>query len=241
MEKFSNRVGQQFGNYRLMRMLGRGGMAEVYLGKHLYLKTDAAIKLQHGQLTEYHTQLFTREAQTIASLKHPHILRILDFGVDASTPYLIMEYASGGSLRERHPFGSIVPLANVVTYVKQVAAALQYAHHNKLIHRDVKPENILMLDKSFIALSDFGIVALAHSTSSLQTADTAGTAQYMAPEQIQGRPHPASDQYSLGVVVYEWLMGQHPFAGTSFIEIAMRHLHVPPLPPVPLYLHSYPM
>ena len=231
MENLPNRVGQQLGNYQLIRMLGRGGFAEVYLGKHLHLKTQAAIKLLHGQLTGHNVRHFTREAQIIASLQHPHILRVLDFGVDTSTPYLIMEYASGGTLRQRYPSGSIVPLSNVTVYVKQVAAALQYAHNHKLIHRDVKPENMLLLDKSVIALSDFGIAALAHSTSSIEIADTAGTAHYMAPEQIQGKPHPASDQYSLAVVVYEWLMGQQPFSGTSFIEIAMRHLQVPPLPP----------
>src|SRR5437588_6892143 len=135
MENHPNRVGQQLGNYQLIRMLGRGGFAEVYLGKHLYLKTQAAIKLLHGQLTGQHIRLFTREAQIIANLKHPHILRVLDFGVDTSMPYLIMDYASGGTLRQRYPSGSVVPLGKALTYVKQIAAALQYAHNNKLIHR----------------------------------------------------------------------------------------------------------
>src|SRR3989442_2345785 len=126
----TDRLGQQLGNYRLIRLLGTGGFADVYLGEHVFLKIQAAIKILHT-LRQEDMQGFLQEAQTIARLKHPHIVRILEFGVD-SIPFLAMEYASNGTLRQRHPKGSIVPLATVVSYVRQVASALQYAHQERL-------------------------------------------------------------------------------------------------------------
>src|SRR5438874_4063972 len=134
----ADRVGQQLGNYRLIRLLGEGGFAEVYLGEHLYLSTQAAIKVLQAQLTSDDTEQFRTEARTIASLEHPHIVRILDFGVEGKTPFLVMSYAPNSTLRQRHPKGVQLPLTTIVTYVKQIADALQYAHEEKLIHRDIK-------------------------------------------------------------------------------------------------------
>jgi tetratricopeptide (TPR) repeat protein len=141
-----------------------------------------------------------------------------------------MDYAPHGSLRQVHPQGSSVPLATIVSYVRQVAAALQHAHDEKLIHRDVKPENMLLGYNKEVILSDFGIAAVAHSTASLKTQADAGTIYYMAPEQIRGKPRPTSDQYALGVTVYEWLCGARPFDGSLAIEIAMKHITEPPPP-----------
>ncbi len=199
-------IGQQLGNYRLIELLGRGGFANVYLGEHVYLKTQAAIKVLHTQLTPTDLRDFLHEAQTIARLRHFHIVRILDFGVDTTenTPYLVMDLAHHGTLRQRHPRESSPPLLTIVSYVKQIASALEYAHSEKLIHRDVKPENMLLGNNDEVLLSDFGIVALAHSTSSLKTQEYSGTIHYSAPEQIQGKPRPASDQYALGIVI-SWL------------------------------------
>ena len=219
-----NRIGQQLGHYRLIQLLGQGGFAEVYLAEHVHLGTKGAVKLLYGKLTTRHVQAFLAEARTIAALQHPHILRILDFGFEQMLPYLIMDYAPSGTLRDRHPEGSVGPLSSIISYVKQTAAALAYAHTNKLIHRDVKPENMLLSADGSILLSDFGIVTTAHSTASMKTIDTSGTVHYMAPEQIQGKPRPASDQYALAIVVYEWLCGERPFLGDTPIEIAMRHL-----------------
>jgi len=160
-------------------------------------------------------------------LEHPHIVRVLDYGVERKTPFLVMYYAPGGTLRQLHPKGTRLPLPTIVTYVKQVADALQYAHREKLIHRDVKPENMLMGRHNDVLLSDFGIAVIAHSTSSQKVETMAGTIAYTAPEQLQGHPRPASDQYSLGVVVYEWLCGDRPFQGT-LTEVAMQHAMMPP-------------
>src|SRR5436853_3450870 len=223
----ADRTGQQLGNYRLTRLLGRGGFAEVYLGEHRRLKTQAAIKVLHTQLADSDVESFLKEAQFIANLEHPHIVRILDFDVEESTPFLVMSYAPNGTLRQLHPKDTVLPLPAVVSYIKQIADALQYAHDEKLIHRDIKPENMLLGRRNEILLSDFGIAIVAQSSRYQGTQDMAGTIAYMAPEQIQAHPRPASDQYSLAIVVYEWLTGERPFHG-SFTEIAIKHSVVPP-------------
>ena len=226
----TDRVGQRLGNYRLTRLLGKGGFAEVYLGEHLRLGTHAAVKVLYTRLASPEEVIsFEKEAQTIAHLKHPHIVRVFDFDVQDDTPFLVMDYAVGGTLRQRHPKGSVLPLPTVISYVKQVAEALQYAHDHKLIHRDVKPENMLLGERGELLLSDFGIALIAQSSRYQGTQDMAGTIAYMAPEQIQGKPRSASDQYALGVVVYEWLSGDRPFHG-SFTEIAVQHTITPPPP-----------
>src|SRR5215472_14502736 len=226
-----DRVGQQLGNYRLVSLLGQGGYAEVYLGQHVRFKQQAAIKVLHAHLSEQEVERFQQEAETIATLAHPSIIRVLDFDVQDGVPFLVMDYAPNGSLRQRYPKGSLVPLPVIVSSVKQVAEALQYAHEQKFIHRDVKPENMLVGKRQEVLLSDFGIATLAHSTSSLNVdaEGTSGTLVYMAPEQIEGHPRPASDQYALGVVVYEWLCGERPFEG-SVSELIAQQLSVPPLP-----------
>ena len=227
----TDRVGQRLGNYRLVRKIGQGGFAEVYLGQHIYLETFAAIKVLHARLESDDVEYFLTEARTVARLLHPNIVRVLEFNVEDTTPYLVVDYAPNGTLRKRHPKGLPVPSTAVVSYTRQVAAALEYAHEQKVIHRDVKPENMLVGRRNEILLSDFGIAVVSHSsryssgTQGIQ--DMAGTVAYMAPEQIQSQACPNSDQYSLGVVVYEWLCGTRPFQG-SFAEIAVKHTLTPP-------------
>lgn len=225
----ASRVGQQLGNYRLLRLLGQGGFADVYLGEHLYLKTHAALKLLRIQLTNNALQDFLNEARTIARLEHPHIVRVLECGVEHSTPFLVMNYAPNGSLRQHYPGGPRLPLEVVASYVQQVASALDYAHQAKLIHRDIKPENMLLGRANEVLLSDFGLVLIAQSSESQTMKEMAGTVPYMAPEQVKGKPCPASDQYALGIVVYEWLAGERPFQG-AFVEIASQHLLAAPPP-----------
>ena len=229
-----DKVGQQIGNYRLIQLLGSGGFADVYLGQHVHVqRLQAAVKLLHANLAMVYQGGFLQEAENIAGMKHPHIIRILDFGIDRdNAPYLIMEYASHGTLRICHPKGSMVPSRMVVFYVKQITEALQYAHDHNLIHRDLKPENLLIGENDEILLSDFGIASVAQgtaSTASLETGTYAGTIPYSAPEQIQGKPRRASDQYSLGIIVYEWLSGERPFTGTM-MEIISQQLAVAPSP-----------
>ena len=225
-----NRIGRQIGNYRLIRFLGKGGFAEVYLGMHVYLRMPAAIKLLRTTISNQEDlEGFLQESQTIARLVHPHIVRIFDFGLDGETPYLIMDYAANGTLRQRHPKGTQLPLPTINQYVKQMADALQYVHEEKFIHRDVKPENMLVGLRNDVQLSDFGIALFAQSTRYQSTQDVTGTVPYMSPEQIQGKPRPASDQYSLGIAVYEWLCGVRPFYG-SFTELCTQHIFAPPPP-----------
>src|SRR5450759_5878238 len=140
----TDRTGQQLGNYLLTRPLGQGGFAEVYLGQHVYLKTQAAIKVLLTQLSGDDMEEFLNEARTIANLIHPNIVRVLDFGVEGKTPFLVMSYAPYGTLRQRHKKGVPLPLVTVITYVRQIADALQYAHNQKVIHRDIKPENMII-------------------------------------------------------------------------------------------------
>ncbi len=222
-------VGQQLGNYHVLSLLGHGGFADVYLGGHLYLRTRAAIKVLHTQLASGDLEHFLIEARTIANLVHPFIVRVLEFGVEGNVPFLVMEYAPHGTLRQRYPKGTRLPLLEIMPYVVQVATALDYAHTKKLIHRDIKPENMLLNANNEVWLSDFGLALLTQSSNYQSTKEVVGTATYMAPEQLQGKPQPASDQYALGIVVYEWLTGDRPFHG-SFFELASQHMLVPPPP-----------
>src|SRR5215472_14598908 len=159
----ADRVGHEVGHYHLQALLGEGGYAQVYLGEHRYLKTQAAIKLLSQRLDPPAEQAFLQEAQTIASLIHPHIVRVLDFGLDNGIPFLVMDYAPHGSLRQRYPRGMPLPLPEIVPLVQQAAQAIQYAHDARRIHRDIKPENLLVGRKQEVWLSDFGLAVLAQS------------------------------------------------------------------------------
>ena len=181
-------------------------------------------------MTPEDVEKFRSEARLLVRLEHPHIVHVLDFGVEENIPFLVMTYAPNGTLRTLYPRGTQLPLATIISYVKQIAPALQYAHYRKVIHRDIKPENILLGVHNEILLSDFGIATVVHSTNSLSTQKEAGTIAYMAPEQLRGKVGPASDQYSLAVIVYEWLSGTRPFNGDSFIDVAMQHVVDAPPP-----------
>jgi serine/threonine protein kinase len=223
----ADRVGQKFGNYQLLRLLGEGTFAQVYLAEHQYLEIPAAVKILHTQMRPNTHAAFQREAHTIAHLQHPHIVRVLDFGIQDQTPYLVMEYIQGGTLRSLHPEGTRLSYEQIVEYVKQIASALDYAHEQRVIHRDIKPENILLNARGEVVLSDFGIAVVQHTLASFSERKMAGTPLYMAPEQIQDQPCAASDQYALGVIVYEWLCGEPPFRG-PFMAVLAQHMHEAP-------------
>lgn len=226
----TNRTGQQLGNYRIIRLLGQGGFADVYLGEHIFLKTPVAVKVLQARISaQDDMESFLKEAQMVARLVHPHIVRVTDFGTADQTPFLVMDYAPGGTLRTRHPKGSQLSPTTIVPYVRQIAEALQYAHSEKIVHRDIKPENMLLSARNDILLSDFGIALISQSSRYQGTQDVTGTVAYMAPEQIQGKPVRASDQYALGITVYEWLSGDSPFHGT-FTELCVQHMFAPPPP-----------
>ena len=222
------RAQPQLGKYQLIKELGRGGFAMVFLGKHIYLGTNAAIKVLRGMLTSNDLDHFLTEARTISNLEHPNIVRVRDFDVDGNIPFLVMDYAPNGSLATRHPKGSFLHPATMMQYVKQVVAALQYAHDQHVIHCDVKPENMLVGRNNEVLLSDFGIAVAIRNVT--ETGEAMGTIHYMAPEQFAGKPRPATDQYALAVVVYKWLCGRFPFEGSTAIELCHLHTEVPPPP-----------
>lgn len=220
-------IDQQMGNYRLTQLIGTGAFADIYLSTHMYLNSHVAIKALRGPFDTHALESFLTEARLLINLVHPHIIRIIDSGIEADTPYFVMDYAPGGNLRQLHPPGTMVPLSTVVTYVRAIASALQYAHGQHLIHRDLKPENLLLGPTRELLLSDFGLALLFPDSDTLQVQEHFGTLEYMAPEQIRGQPLPASDQYALAVIVYEWLSGQRPFRGTH-AELINQHQYSPP-------------
>jgi eukaryotic-like serine/threonine-protein kinase len=222
-------LGRRLGNYRLVRLLGYGGFADVYLGEHIHLDTQAALKVLRARLESEEQERFLQEGRTAAHLSHPSIVRVLDFGIEETVPFLVMEYAPHGTLRQRIPQGTRLSIQEILPLVRQLSSALHYAHEQGVIHRDVKPANMLLNQRDEVLLSDFGIAAIAQSVHGLNGKEVTGTAAYMSPEQIQGRALPASDQYSLGVVLYEWLTGDWPFRG-SFTEICSQHLTTSPPP-----------
>ena len=221
----SYRSGQQLGSYRLLHLLGQSDHSAVYAGEQIHSHAQVAIKLLSGQRTGKEAAKFLSQASSLLLLHHPHIVRVLDHGIDNGTAFLVMQCIPNGTLRQRHPKGTRVPLATIVSYVNQIADALHYIHQRFLVHRDVKPHNMLLGARNEVMLSDFGIAVISHSIDPLfpEKYDFEGTVPYAAPEQLQGQSRRSSDQYALGIVVYEWLSGDWPFSGT-FDEIAHQHL-----------------
>src|SRR5260370_2863770 len=160
---------QQYGNYELLKLLGQGGFANVYLGEHIYLHTRAASKIVRS-LDAFDVNPFFDEARLAARLRHPHIIRVLDFDLEDEVPFLVMDYAPNGSVRHRYPAGWQPPVAVILDYVEQIADALHYLHSRRLIHRDIKPENFLLDRNGQLWLSDFGIaIALQKAVAGEQT------------------------------------------------------------------------
>ena len=218
---------EQLGNYRLTRLVGTGAFADMYLGTHLYLNSQVAIKIPRGPFDVRPLDSFLTEARLLINLVHPHIIRLIDCGIEGDTPYLVMDYAPAGNLRQLHPPGTAVPMSTVVAYVSAIASALQYAHVHHVIHRDLKPENLLLGPNHELLVSDFGLAVFVPDGVPLQVQERFGMLEYMSPEQIQGQVLPASDQYALAVMAYEWLSGQRPFGGTP-AELIHQHLYAPP-------------
>ena len=225
------RIGQQLGMYRLIRLLGQNGFSEVYLGKHLVDNVPVAIKVIDGYFNREDATRFLTQAYSLTHLEHPHIVQTFDFGIEGSAAFLVMSYAPNGTLSQRHPRGTRLSLDLVVSYVKQVADALGYIHDQQLVHRDIKPHNMLLGPKNEVLLGDFGIAVPSYSLDAMYSIpyDFEGTVLYAAPEQMQGKPRRSSDQYALGAVVYEWLCGAYLFSGSAD-EIIYQHLVVPPPP-----------
>lgn len=228
----SSIIGQTLGNkYEILELLGRGGMATVYKGYQADIDRYVAIKVlapQHGHSDEF-VQRFQLEARTIARLQHPHILPVYDYGTQGDVLYLAVAYIASGSLADRID-GGPMPLRQIERYLREVAAALDYAHRQNIIHRDIKPDNILINSEGYSVLSDFGIAKLVGADDSRLTATggLVGTPAYMAPEQVHGGEiGPATDIYALGVVTYEMLTGRQPYMADTPLRTVMMHVTEP--------------
>ncbi len=245
-------IGQQLGAYTIQSKLGEGGMARVYKGYHARLRREVAVKVILSQIAgqEGFKARFEREAQLIASLQHPNIVAVYDFGEIGNLTYLVMQYVGGGALRDQLRGGHALDPRQAILYCQQMARALHHAHLRGIVHRDVKPQNMLVsaTDRNQLLLSDFGIAKLYDSgheptllagSGSMLNNDPSltdvnqivGTADYMSPEQINGKPVDArTDVYALGVVLYQTLAGEVPFHSTTIQGLLFQHVYTLPRP-----------
>src|SRR5215469_10308097 len=236
-------AGSHIGRFRLLRLLGRGGMGEVYLAEDEQLRRHVAIKvIQEDYPDPDATRLFQREARAIAMFNHPHILPLFDFGeasIHGTTlTYMVMPYCQEGTLAawmQQRRNAALLSPHEVGLIVQQAASALQYAHTHQVIHQDVKPSNFLLRGREDgsghpdLLLADFGVAKSTSATASVSQA-VRGTPAYMAPEQWEGTPVPATDQYALAIMAYDLLTGHPPFQG-GLGQVMYQHLHVTPPPP----------
>ncbi len=225
-----DRSGQSVGKYRLLRPLSLNRAWGIYVGEHTQTKSQQMIKIWEMRLEETAVNAFIRQVNALKELHHPHILPVCDAGVAQAVPYVIMEYIDHVSLQQRTSRGVPQPLAGFLPALKSIAGALQYAHNNGILHQHIQPANILLTSNACVYISNFGIDAIDQSKEQppiLKKEDVVEYLGYIAPEQIHGYAVPASDQYGLAVVIYEWLSGRLPFIGT-YSDVAQQHRHAQP-------------
>lgn len=229
-------TGQQLGDYRLLRRLGQGAMAEVYLAEQISLQRHVALKILRPELASDQTyiQRFQREAQAAASLVHPNIVQIHEVGCIDGIYYIAQEYVRGQNLKQHLSRHGPVDVKTALVIMHQVAAALSRAAEQGIVHRDIKPENIMISDRGEVKVADFGLARLVRRGDAVeltQAGMTMGTPLYMSPEQIEGKPLDCrSDIYSFGVTCYQMLAGVPPFQGDTALSVAIQHLKKAPVP-----------
>lgn len=213
--------------YRIIDTIGGGGMANVYLARDTILQRDVAIKvlrMEYANDDEF-IERFRREAQSTISLSHPNIVNIYDVGEEGDIYYLVMEYVKGMTLKQYIQKHAPLPVEQAVDFMQQIIAAIRHAHENGIVHRDIKPQNILVNDHGTIKVTDFGIAMALTGTTLTQTNSVLGSVHYLSPEQARGgMATKKSDIYSLGIVLFEMLSGRLPFSGESAVSIALKHL-----------------
>jgi eukaryotic-like serine/threonine-protein kinase len=215
------------GRYKLLDMVGGGGMANVYLARDMILEREVALKILRMDFNndEEFIKRFNREAQSATSLAHPNIVSIYDVGEEDDIYYIVMEYVNGLTLKQYIQKHYPVPIRKALDIMKQITAAISHAHHNGIIHRDIKPQNILIDEQGTVKITDFGIAMALSSTNITQTNAVLGSVHYLSPEQARGgMANKKSDIYSLGIVMFELLTGRLPFSGESAVSIALKHL-----------------
>jgi eukaryotic-like serine/threonine-protein kinase len=215
------------GRYKILDMIGGGGMANVYLAHDMILDRDVAVKMLRLDLTndDEFIRRFHREAQSATSLNHPNIVNIYDVGEEKDLYYIVMEYVKGQTLKQYIQQNSPLRVDETVGIMRQLTSAIAHAHHNNIIHRDIKPHNILVDRNGKVKITDFGIAMALSATSITQTNSVLGSVHYLSPEQARGgMANRKSDIYSLGIVMFELLTGRLPFSGESAISIALKHL-----------------
>src|SRR5207237_3206039 len=221
------------GRYKILRKLGTGGMADVYLAEDQELGRRVAIKILNDRhaADDSFVERFRREAKNAAGLSHPNIVSIYDRGEAEGTYYIAMEYLEGRTLKELIVTKGPTPIHVAIDYTRQMLAALGFAHRNGIVHRDIKPHNVVVGPDGRLKVTDFGI-ARSGASQMTEAGPIIGTAQYLSPEQARGAPvDQRSDIYSVGIVMYEMLTGTVPFTGDTPLEIAMKHLSEVPVPP----------
>ncbi|HET7856387.1 MAG TPA: protein kinase [Gaiellaceae bacterium] len=217
------------GRYELEQLVGAGGMSSVFRAHDSLLERTVALKILHEQFSrdEDYVERFRREARSVAQLAHPNIVTVIDRGEQDGRQFIVFEYVDGANLKERCRGGAL-PLDEVLDVAIQTARALAFAHDRGIVHRDVKPQNVLLDDEGQAKVTDFGIARSLDVQGVTQTGTVLGTSDYIAPEQARGeRVSPKTDIYSLGAVLYELLTGEVPYPGDNFVAIAMRHVHDP--------------
>lgn len=223
--------GTTLGRYELHRRVAQGSTSEVYLGFDRRVKRRVAIKVLYGS-NEPFVRRFEREALAIGALSHNHILPLYDFGEQSPWYYLVMPFIEGGTLRDYLYHRERLPLDEAGSYLYQIASALQYAHDHDILHRDVKPSNILLRPDGYAYLADFGLAkAKIEADAYNHSSATVGTPEYMAPEQSNGISDYRSDIYALGIILYQMLTGRVPFSAETPVGITLKHIQVPPPPP----------